>query len=140
MTQPDWLSKIEKLLDDATPGEWKVGTNPNCEGDFRDVLHSPDCGWLSLTESMRGADAVFIAASPDNQRKLISALKIAMEALEKYSKEPEYKEVEENRYLDDDEDGKPIYMKLKTRIRKLGYRTHIAKEALSAIQKIGEEK
>ena len=105
MTPPDWLVQIERRLDDATPGSWYKDRNfpevKSSNANIIAVVHDEKC-------------IPFIAASPDNQRKLISALKVALEALEKVIR------------VDGHE---MLYPRGPS----------ISKEALSEIQKIGEE-
>lgn len=80
------LEKLKAVALAATQGPWKYGANPNCGDQPDDILHSPDWGWLSLTESLRKSDAQFIAAAnPATVLALISIIEAQDRALEFYA-------------------------------------------------------
>lgn len=104
MTLIELLKPIEQRLRAVTPGPWKV----RCPS-FIDSHTSPsrvwsNYGWVAVTEFLPRDHAVpnaeFIANAPTDIEKLLAALKVADEALDKVAK---------NRFSDDPVDIKQLH-------------------------------
>lgn len=89
MTIQERLSEIEERANKATPGPWFANIRPFEEGDWTGVEFSSG-GLFGLIDRGQDSDAKFVAASRTDIPKLVKALRCALEALDKYTINPEH--------------------------------------------------
>lgn len=140
------LDEIDSRMKAATPGPWSYDRD-------EEEIHADSCAtsdgepWHVIPSQTTGffmaKDAELIAHAPEDLAQLTAALRIALEALEHYTKEVEYTEVDAKIYFHNDEcprgcENEDHILTQKRKTRSFGpfHEPARSREALQAIERV----